>query len=152
MSQSAPHSLNTSACVVNTSARAVNTSARVVNASLTQCTSCKHLVHTQYSVSHSVSTYSGQIYTLLSNPTPHPPSPHRANISFTLCNHLFLSFTHSLFANISLQISLSLIHSFTPSLLHSFTTVCVSLFYVNDIGSTGSRGRTRGIPCVHPSP
>jgi len=27
--------------------------------------------------------------------------------------------------------------------------VCVSLFYVNDIGSTGSRGRTmRGIPCV----
>jgi len=30
--------------------------------------------------------------------------------------------------------------------------VCVSLFYVNDIGSTGSRGRTRGIPCVYPSP
>jgi len=29
---------------------------------------------------------------------------------------------------------------------------CVSLFYVNDIGSTGSRGRTRGIPCVSPSP
>ena len=27
--------------------------------------------------------------------------------------------------------------------------MCVSLFYVNDIGSTGSRGRTmRGIPCV----
>ena len=25
-------------------------------------------------------------------------------------------------------------------------TVCVSLFYVNDIGSTGSRGRTRGFP------
>ena len=31
-------------------------------------------------------------------------------------------------------------------------TVCVSLFYVNDIGSTGSRGRTRGIPCIYPSP
>ena len=29
---------------------------------------------------------------------------------------------------------------------------CVSLFYVNDIGSTGSRGRTVGIPCVYPSP
>ena len=28
----------------------------------------------------------------------------------------------------------------------------VSLFYVNDIGSTGSRGRTRGIPCVYPPP
>jgi len=27
-----------------------------------------------------------------------------------------------------------------------FKTVCVSLFYVNDIGSTGSRGRTRGFP------
>ena len=29
---------------------------------------------------------------------------------------------------------------------------CVSLFYVNDIGSTGSRGRTVRIPCVYPSP
>jgi len=26
------------------------------------------------------------------------------------------------------------------------------LFYVNDFGSTGSRGRTRGVPCVYPSP
>ena len=29
---------------------------------------------------------------------------------------------------------------------------CVSLFYVNDIGSTGSRGRTRGIPYIYPPP
>jgi len=29
---------------------------------------------------------------------------------------------------------------------------CVSLFYVNDIGSTGSRGRTVGIPFIYPSP
>ena len=29
---------------------------------------------------------------------------------------------------------------------------CVSLFYVNDIGSTGSRGCTVGIPCVYPWP
>jgi len=28
--------------------------------------------------------------------------------------------------------------------------VFVSVFYVNDIGSTGSRGRTRGIPCIYP--
>jgi len=31
-------------------------------------------------------------------------------------------------------------------------TPCVSLFYANDIGSTGSRGRTVGIPCVYPPP
>ena len=31
----------------------------------------------------------------------------------------------------------------------AISTPCVSLFYVNDIGSTGSRGRTRGIPCVY---
>jgi hypothetical protein len=34
----------------------------------------------------------------------------------------------------------------------SENTVCVSLFYVNDIASTGSRGRTVGIPCVYASP
>ena len=31
-------------------------------------------------------------------------------------------------------------------------TVCVSLFYVNDIGSIGSRGRAVGIPYVYPWP
>ena len=31
-------------------------------------------------------------------------------------------------------------------------TVCVSLFYVNDTGSIGSRGRTVGIPYIYPSP
>ena len=33
-----------------------------------------------------------------------------------------------------------------------FQLPCVSLFYVIDIGSTGSRGRTVGIPCAYPSP
>jgi len=31
-------------------------------------------------------------------------------------------------------------------------TVCVSLFYVNDTGSIGSRGRTVGIPYIYPPP
>ena len=30
--------------------------------------------------------------------------------------------------------------------------MCVSLFYVNDMGSTGPRGHTVGIPCVYPWP
>ena len=29
---------------------------------------------------------------------------------------------------------------------------CVSLFYVNDTGSIGSRGRTVGIPYIYPPP
>ncbi len=32
------------------------------------------------------------------------------------------------------------------------TRPCVSLFYVNDTGSIGSRGRTVGIPYIYPSP
>jgi len=36
------------------------------------------------------------------------------------------------------------------SLSYPGGTVCVSLFYVNDIGSTGPRGRTVGVPCVYP--
>ena len=39
-----------------------------------------------------------------------------------------------------------------PGPAAGYESPCVSLFYVNDIGSTGSRGRTRGIPCVYPSP
>ena len=45
----------------------------------------------------------------------------------------------------------SLLHSYELTVIDELT-VCVSLFYVNDTGSIGSRGRTVGIPYIYPPP